>query len=162
MPIYRTMHRDTRINSLPSTTASSTTSEMHKEKTSHGAPEHGATHSLKPVNCGTPKRRIGLGVSCRLKGMKLFAITLRYFVAFEALVRPVLTTFEDDLEHYDTCRHGFRHLTLRGNIRRRSLLATWEHSGRVAPTRHNKRQRQQHSYQRLSAVCSSPKVQAIR
>jgi hypothetical protein len=73
--------------------------------------------------------------------MKLLGIILRYREesANVSMFGNVLTRSQDDLEQNNTHRHGFRHLTLRGDIRRRSLFASGEHSGRVATARNNKR-----------------------
>jgi hypothetical protein len=80
----------------------------------------------------------------RSKRMKLLGTILRYRAksanismsgTFTDLFFP-----KDDLEHHNPHRHGFRHLILRGNVCRSSLFASWEHSGRVATARDNKRQ----------------------
>jgi hypothetical protein len=146
------------------TKVSNTTTETPKGRTSHNAPDHGTTHSPKPANCGTPKRRIGLEVSYKPKEMKPLAITLRYFVAFAALLvgsESVLTYSQDDLERNNTRRNGFCHLTLRNNLCRRSLFTSREYCGRVTPTRDNERQRKQPFDQRLPAIQLTSNAGAI-
>jgi hypothetical protein len=54
------------------------------------------------------------------------------------LILVLTTSQSDDLEHHDTCRHGFCRLELRGVVCRRSLFASGECSGGVATARDNK------------------------
>ena len=159
------MPRTTPTDSQPKTKVSNTTTKTLKGRTSHNAPDHGTTHSPKPANCGTPKRRIGLEVSYKPKEMKPLAITLRYFVAFAALLvgsESVLTYSQDDLERHNTRRNGFCHLTLRSNLYRRSLFTSREYCGRVTPTRDNERRRKQPFNQRLPAIQSTSNVHQIQ
>ena len=74
------MHRTTPTNSQAKIKFSNTTTNKVKKRTSPNAPDHGAIHSPKPASSGTPKRKIGLEVSYKSKGVKPSAITLSYCV----------------------------------------------------------------------------------